>query len=145
MRSNEVNVKDGKPRDPNSKRPTGRDDDPNAKRRRLGGRDFPEGYVPTLKDIKDKDRSHKGAGVDKTVNQKSAPLLEYPYATQLGMKQTYVKSCVRTFTKGAIARAECDGTKPPWVEPEWALRCKAPVGCGCPLDPIIGTPEKSLE
>mmetsp|Transcript_89797 Transcript_89797/g.187672 ORF Transcript_89797/g.187672 Transcript_89797/m.187672 type:complete len:632 (-) Transcript_89797:33-1928(-) len=135
-------VKDGHARDANSRRPKG-DEEPNGKRRKVM-KDFPTGYVPTLKDIKDKEKSHKGAGVEKSVKQKSSPLFEYSYADQLGMKETYVKTAVRTFTKQAKAKSEEHGSELEWTTPEWSLRTKSPVGCGCPCDPIIGTPESSL-
>jgi len=143
FRSHPVDVKEGHKRDANQRRPRG-EEDPNAKRRKVQ-KDWPEGYVPTLKDIRDKEKSHKGAGVDKTVKQKAAPLLEYDYATQLGMKETYVKSAVRAFTKQAKLKSEEHGSTVEWTEPEWSLRTKAPVHCGCPLDPIIGTPAEHLE
>lgn len=144
FRNSPVVVNDGHARDSNSRRPkTGDDEDTAAKRRKVV-KDFPPGYIPTLKDIRDRDKGHKGAGMEKSVMQKTAPLMEWPYATQLLMKETYVKSAVRNFTKQAKARGECEGTLLPWTTPEWCLKCQAPIGCGCPLDPIIGTPEDSI-
>ena len=44
--------------------------------------------MPTLKDLKDKLRN-KDPG---DVLHKSAPLIDWDYATQLGMKGTHIKS-----------------------------------------------------
>merc|ERR1712217_1005068 len=61
------------------------------------------------------------------------------------MKATYVKSAVRSFTKQMKAQcADEDEELPHWATPEWSLGVKAPVGCGCPLDPAIGTPAANL-
>ena len=61
-RTNTVSVKDGHARDENSRKPKGQEDDgPDAKRRKIV-KGFPEGFVPTLKDIKEKEKAHKGAG-----------------------------------------------------------------------------------
>lgn len=134
-----VTVKDGHLRDANSRRPKGQEDDePNAKRQKTA-KSFPEGYVPTLKDLQEKAKSHKGAGIEKTILQKSAPLLEYPYDVQLKMKETYVKTAVRNFTKQI--RVYCDklGLPGGWSDLETMKQSGAPHGCGCPVDPIIGT------
>lgn len=140
-RRSPVVVNTSTPRDPEKTRPRDADaDEPQSKKRKT--KDFPEGYAPTLKDIKDKERSHKGAGIDKSVKQKSAPLHEYPYPTQLAMKSTYVKSSIRAFTKGAKAKSEADGSIVEWTDPTWTRRVLAPANCGCPLDQIIATPDE---
>lgn len=107
----------------------------------------PAAHVPTLKDLKDRMKKRgKGAGArEESVIQRSAPLMEWPYDTQLTMKATYVKSAVRSFTKQVRSRAEDrDEQIPAWATPEWSLASRAPVGCGCPLDDPIGTPAEHL-
>jgi len=108
-----------------------------AKRRKL--KDFPAGYVPTLKDLKDKEK-HRRREVEASVMQKSAPLYQWPYSTQLEMKGTYIKTAVRTLTKQVRTKCEDEGEElPTWTSAEWAAAVQAPGGCGCPLDETIGT------
>jgi len=139
-RKSAVSVNDGHPRDTNNRRPKcAQGDEPSAKRQKV--KDFPVGYVPTLKDIKDRIKQCKSSGTKEgSVVQKSAPLLEYPYETQLTMKGTYVKSAVRAFTKQVKRRCEDKGEEPPpWTTAEWSISSQAPIGCCCPLEPPIGT------
>lgn len=152
FRSSVVSVKDGNPRsakdgnhrDANSRKPKGaHDEEPDAKRQRIA-KGFPEGHVPTLKDVISKQNAHKGAGIDKSIVEKSAPLLPWPYDVQLKMKDTYVKTAVRSFTKQVRAQSENFGTPVAWTTPEWCYAAKAPYGCGCPMESIIGTPAESL-
>ncbi|CAK0845063.1 unnamed protein product, partial [Prorocentrum cordatum] len=142
-----VTVKEGHPRDANSKMPQDKPEgEPAAKRQKV--KDFPDGYVPTLKDLKDRVAKRKGPGQagEESIIQKSAPLLSWPYETQLSMKGTYVKSAVRAFTKAVKKRCEDRGEDaPPWTSPEWSHNAGAPVGCGCPLDDAIGTPAAALQ
>merc|ERR1719469_872360 len=73
-------VNDGKPRSSEDTGPKDKgvtEEESAAKRRKLS---FPEGYTPTLRDIRDKDKGHKAAHIDKSVAQKSAPFLDFPYA-----------------------------------------------------------------
>lgn len=158
-RNNSITISEGKPRkgpqeDGGSKKREGLDGDgPPGKRQREGsfvGREkdgFPPGYVPTLKDLKDKSKTKKGVGLKaETIAQKTCPLLEWSYETQLNMKDTYVKSAVRSLTKQIKKRCEDIEEQPPdWTGYEWSVACKAPLGCGCPLAPPIGTPAESLQ
>lgn len=159
-RNNVVTVKAGHPRDANNRKAgnsqgaqrvegddCGAEDDGDREpKRRKVTKDFAPGYVPTLKDLKDRLKQRKGAGGGEvSVVQKSAPLLEWSYDTQLNMKATYVKSSVRSFTKQVLKRCLDEDREPPaWTSFDWSLACSAPIGCGCPLDAPIGTPEEHL-
>jgi len=144
FRSHPITINDGKARDVSDNGPK-KDEDGEEQPFKKRKKDFKEGYVPTLKDVKDKDKAHKQSGVEKTVLEKSCPLHKWDYPTQLTMKETYVKSTIRSFTKQARIVAEERGDPPKWTDPKWHAKCKAPYGCGCPTEPIIGTPEDSLE
>eukprot|EP00931_Biecheleriopsis_adriatica_P102850 TRINITY_DN77761_c0_g1_i1.p1 TRINITY_DN77761_c0_g1~~TRINITY_DN77761_c0_g1_i1.p1 ORF type:complete len:612 (-),score=140.77 TRINITY_DN77761_c0_g1_i1:21-1622(-) len=141
MKNHPIQIKESTPRKANSdageeRAQGGR----NAKRQKT--KDFPPGYVPTLKDMKDKLKN-RDAG---DVLQKSAPLLSYSYETQLGMKGTYVKSAVRSITTQMEKKCkDMDLPPPSWTSFEWSKGCGAPIGCCCPLDEPIGTPTESLE
>lgn len=102
--------------------------------------------VPTLKDLRDKARMRSNKqGFDGSAQEKSAPLMAWDYGTQLGMKATFVKSAVRSYSKLAAKRSEELGREPPaWCGRDWSLAAKAPNGCCCPLDPPVGAPEESL-
>jgi tRNA (uracil-5-)-methyltransferase len=50
------------------------------------------------------------------------------------MKETFVKTAVRSFTKQVKLRCENVGLTCAWTDPKDSC---APHGCGCPLDPII--------
>lgn len=144
FRKEAVLVQDGKKRKADCAfgRADGEEDGDRSKRARVQLRDFPEGYVPTLKDIVDKEKKRKRE-VEATVQQKTVPLYSYSYDVQLNMKGTHVKSAVRSFTKKMLERSEQDGLEPPsWTTPEWSLGSAAPVKCGCPLDAPVGTPEE---
>jgi len=100
--------------------------------------------VPTLKDLRDRIKFHKRA-FDGDALEKSAPLMKWDYATQLLMKDTFVKTAVRSFTKHALKRCEKLGRDPPpWCLKEWSMARKAPNGCCCCLDSPIGAPPESL-
>jgi len=142
---NVVTVKDGHPRAENSRRPKdGEDDVSTRKKRKL--KEFPKGYLPTLKDLKDRLKQRRsGQDEPESVVKKASPLLEWPYETQLDMKATYIKSAVRSLSKLSRKRCEDVGrTPPPWTSTEWSIGCRAPSGCSCPLDPPIGTPTESI-
>jgi len=97
-----------------------------------------------LKDLRDHSKFHKRA-FDGDALEKSAPLMKWDYATQLVMKDTFVKTAVRSFTKHALKRSEKLGRDPPpWSSREWSLANGAPNGCCCCLDTPIGAPQESL-
>merc|ERR1740121_1350953 len=99
FRQSPIVVNDAKPRDASDQGPKPKqdgDEEHPSKRRK---KEFKEGYTPTLRDILEKEKALKGARVERSVMQKSAPLVEYPYPTQLAMKETFVKTAIRTFTK----------------------------------------------
>lgn len=140
-RNASIQVRDGHARDANNRRPKADQEETRlSKRQKI--KDFPPGYVPTLKDLKDKLK-HKDPG---SVLRKSAPLLDYSYETQLSMKGTYVKSAVRSFTKLMEKKCQEMNLSPPsWTSFEWSKGAGGPLGCACPLDEPIGTPLESLE
>eukprot|EP00434_Breviolum_minutum_P040108 symbB.v1.2.035635.t1/scaffold4849.1/size36312/1 len=130
-----VTVKDGTPRKPRIT-----EEERAAKRQKKNS--FPPGFVPTLKDFKDKLKNRDPGDV----LHKSAPLIDWSYETQLGMKGTHIKTAVRAFTKQVAQKCKDLGQPcPPWTTPEWSKALKAPLGCACPLDDIIGTPTESIE
>lgn len=131
-----ITVKDGTPR----KAPQEGGLEPSAKRQKI--KDFPPGHVPTLKDVKDKLKNKKFGDI----LHKTSPLIDWSYETQLGMKQVHIKSAVRAFTKQVAQKCRDLNQPPPdWTSHEWSKGSKAPVGCACPLDAAIGTPNESLE
>ncbi|CAE7546783.1 unnamed protein product [Symbiodinium natans] len=136
MRKCCVSVNEGTPR---KSQPKG-DEERSNKRQKV--KDFPPGHIPTLKDLKDKLKN-KDPG---DVLRKSAPLIDWSYETQLSMKGTYIKTAVRSFTKQVDKKCkDLSLPAPAWTSFEWSKACGAPIGCACPLDPPIGTPEGSLE
>eukprot|EP00930_Biecheleria_cincta_P019618 TRINITY_DN14927_c0_g1_i2.p1 TRINITY_DN14927_c0_g1~~TRINITY_DN14927_c0_g1_i2.p1 ORF type:complete len:488 (+),score=101.34 TRINITY_DN14927_c0_g1_i2:95-1558(+) len=68
------------------------------------------------------------------------------YETQLSMKSVYVKSAVRSFTKGMEKQCkDMSLDPPPWISFEWSKKMGAPIGCGCILDEVIGTPAEAID
>ncbi|CAK0906180.1 unnamed protein product [Prorocentrum cordatum] len=114
-----------------------------AKRPKVAG---PEGgRVPLLKELRDRAKQHKRSSEGASIVQKAEPLVEYPYETQLAMKNTFVKTSVRTFTKLAAKRCEEVGRDPAvWLGRDWSLALKAPSGCCCPVEPPVGAPPESI-
>mmetsp|Transcript_19707 Transcript_19707/g.54132 ORF Transcript_19707/g.54132 Transcript_19707/m.54132 type:complete len:689 (+) Transcript_19707:104-2170(+) len=141
-----VVIKEGKPRSEGKRHLRGDDDAPAGKKPKLA-KPLPEGHVPQLKDLRDRAKWRKGAHAkEESMVQKSAPLLDWAYETQLSMKSTYIKSAVRAFTKQVRKRCEDEQRDaPPWTTPEWIIGASAPHGCGCPLDEIIATPMEGIE
>lgn len=130
-----VTVKDGTPR-----KPPKTEEERAAKRQKKNS--FPPGHVPTLKDLKEKLKN-KDPG---DVLHKSAPLIEWSYEQQLGMKSTHIKTAVRAFTKQVAQKCkDLNQPEPSWTSHAWSKASGAPLGCACPLDDIIGTPADSLE
>lgn len=130
-----VTVKDGTPR-----KPPKTEEERAAKRQKKNS--FPPGHVPTLKDLKDKLKN-KDPG---DVLHKSAPLIDWSYEQQLGMKGTHIKTAVRAFTKQVAQKCkDLNQLEPAWTSHAWSKAAGAPLGCACPLDDIIGTPADSLE
>eukprot|EP00435_Cladocopium_sp_Y103_P038499 s2767_g10.t1 len=126
---------DGTPR-----KPPKTEEERAAKRQKKNS--FPPGHVPTLKDLKDKLKN-KDPG---DVLHKSAPLIDWSYEQQLGMKSTHIKTAVRAFTKQVAQKCkDLNQPEPPWTSHAWSKASGAPLGCACPLDDIIGTPADSLE
>lgn len=120
------------------KAPEASQNEPLTKRRK-------DDSVPILKELRDKAKAH-GKNWQGTILQKSAPLIDMPYETQLAMKDTFVKTAVRSFTKLAQKQSAALGSKAPsWCGVDWSVANKAPNGCAIPVDPPIGAPEGSLD
>eukprot|EP00439_Symbiodinium_sp_Y106_P008555 s3440_g1.t1 len=87
--------------------------------------------VPVLKELRDRiDR--KKRSFDGTTLEKSAPLIQWDYETQLSMKNLYVKTAVRSFSKLVQKRCEKLGrAAPAWSHKAWSLAAGAPPGCSC--------------
>mmetsp|Transcript_23426 Transcript_23426/g.54092 ORF Transcript_23426/g.54092 Transcript_23426/m.54092 type:complete len:601 (-) Transcript_23426:109-1911(-) len=142
FKGSSITVKAGNSRKADDDGENGKTERP-AKRRKL--KEFPDGYVPTLKDLKDKEKQRRRE-VEASVMQKSAPLFQWPYDTQLDMKGTYIKTAVRTLTKQVRKCCEDEAEEvPAWTTPEWCTALQAPQGCGCPLDKPLGTASDHLE
>uniref|UniRef100_A0A7S1F1U1 Uncharacterized protein n=1 Tax=Noctiluca scintillans TaxID=2966 RepID=A0A7S1F1U1_NOCSC len=106
------------------------------KRRKLAD-DFEDGCPPSLKDL---IIMAKKEGGPQTVVQKTAPLMRWSYDIQLQMKNSYVKTAVRTFTKNVRSRTTNDDLSEPfWTKTEYMKQSKFPFSCGCHMDPPIGT------
>ena len=103
-----------------------------------------EGEIPVLKELRDRIKTGKRSFAGSAV-EKSAPLMQWDYETQLKMKHGYVKTAVRSFIKLAQKRCQKLGRElPKWCSKEWSLANGAEPGCCCQLDPPIGAPEASL-
>lgn len=121
------------------KRPAEDEAGPDKKKKRPG-----ENEIPSLKDLRDRIKTGKKSFTGNAL-EKSAPLIQWDYETQLKMKHGYVKTAVRSFIKLATKRCQKLGRElPKWCSKEWSQASGAEHGCCCPLDLPIGAPEESL-
>lgn len=121
------------------KRPAEDESGPDKKKNRPG-----ENEIPSLKELRDRIKTGKKSFTGNAL-EKSAPLIQWDYETQLKMKHGYVKTAVRSFIKLATKRCQKLGRElPKWCSKAWSQANGAEPGCCCPLDLPIGAPEGSL-